>query len=122
MGAGHVAGRRGEEIAAEYLRRQGFVILAANYRHQRKEIDLVARGEGYVVFVEVKLRRSAAFGDPAAAVDARKQASIVACARAFLSERRLGGLPVRFDVVAIRERGDQPEIELIRNAFRPRRA
>jgi putative endonuclease len=117
-GRTQTAGRRGETLAAEYLTRSGFVILAANYRFQRNEIDLVARGEGFLVFIEVKLRRTAAFGGPEAAVHRAKQAAIASCARGFIRQFRLDGVPCRFDVVAIREMGgDSVDVEHIRNAF-----
>ncbi len=117
-GATQGAGHHGEQLAAEYLVRAGFEILSTNFRFMRNEIDLVVRGEGFIVFVEVKLRRSAAFGSPGAAVHHAKQAAIVSCARGFLRQHRLEGLPCRFDVVAIVEtRGASAEIEHIRNAF-----
>ena len=111
-------GERGEALAAEYLTRRGYRILAMNYRHHRKEIDLIALAEGFVVFVEVKFRRDERFGGPLAAVDPRKQRAIAACARGFLHERRLAGIPCRFDVVGIRQEDDgPPRIEHVRNAF-----
>lgn len=111
-------GDYGENAARVYLERRGFRIVAANYRFHRKEIDLVAVGEGYLVFVEVKLRRSRGFGSPAEAVGARKRAAIVLCARAFVRERRCGHLPCRFDVIAIDAAPDgASRIEHIRNAF-----
>lgn len=112
------AGRRGERIAAEYLTRNGFEILAANFRSHRNEIDLIVRGEGFLVFVEVKLRRSGTFGGPEAAVHRSKQMAIAAAARGFLRQSRLEGAACRFDVVAIREEpGGVPTVEHIRNAF-----
>ncbi len=112
-------GQRGEALAAEFLTRHGFRILAMNYRHHRKEIDIIVSGEGFVVFVEVKFRSGDRFGGPLAAVDPRKQRAIAACARGFLHERRLADLPCRFDVVGILQDGARPpRIEHIRDAFR----
>jgi putative endonuclease len=111
-------GDRGEEIAREYLGRHGFEILAANFRFGRKEIDLIAFGEGFIVFIEVKLRRGRGFGHPAEAVDGRKQAAILACARAFLHAHRCDNRACRFDVVSIEfDESGEPAIEHIRNAF-----
>lgn len=111
-------GDDGEAAARAYLERSGFRIVAANYRFRRKEIDIVAIGEGYLVFVEVKLRRGRGYGAPAEAVDARKRAAITLCARAFVHERRCDTMPCRFDVVAIDAAADgSPRIEHIRNAF-----
>lgn len=112
------AGRRGERLAAEYLIRLGYEILATNYRYHRNEIDLIARGEGFVVFVEVKLRRSARFGGPAAAVHFRKQAAIASCARGYLHRFGMERAACRFDVIAIdAAAGEEPRIDHIRNAF-----
>lgn len=112
-------GQRGEALAAEFLARRGFRILAMNYRHHRKEIDLIVSGEGFVVFVEVKFRSGGLFGGPLAAVDPRKQRAIASCARGFLHERRLTEAPCRFDVVGIlQDGGGPPRIEHVRDAFR----
>jgi putative endonuclease len=111
-------GDRGEQIAREFLARQGYQMVAANFRHRRKEIDIVAMRDGVLVFVEVKTRRTLAFGYPAEAVDGRKRAAIAACARAFLHLHGFAGRACRFDVVSIRLiPGADPEIEHISNAF-----
>lgn len=116
-------GNRGEDLAASFLERHGYVILDRNYRFERAEVDLVgfepaADGKGgEVVFVEVKTRRGVAYGRPEAAVTADKQHQIAKAAEAFLYERRLEGAPCRFDVIAILLRGEEPEIEHFRDAF-----
>lgn len=98
-------GRRGEDLAAGYLRRCGYRILATSYRCELGEIDLVARAPatdgGAIVFVEVKTRRSADRGDPWQAVGRTKQRKIARLALAFLKSRKLLDRPVRFDVVGI---------------------
>ena len=66
-------GRWGEALAAEHLRRAGYQILAANWRSRFGEIDLIAADQNYLCFVEVKLRKSAAFGGAGEFVDRRKQ-------------------------------------------------
>ena len=58
-----LTGRWGEETAAAYLRRRHYTIVAANYRCRLGEIDLIAESRDYLVFVEVKLRKSAAFAE-----------------------------------------------------------
>ena len=58
-----LTGRWGEETAAAYLRRRHYTIVAANYRCRLGEIDLIAENRDYLVFVEVKLRKSAAFAE-----------------------------------------------------------
>ena len=93
-------GAAGEQRAAEHLARSGYRILARNTRSAGVEIDIVATRGDCIVFVEVKARRSAAFGGAAEAVDARKQARLVRAAHAWLDEHRPHARRVRFDVIA----------------------
>ena len=72
-----------------------------NYRLGRAEIDIIAARPGILAFVEVKTRRSEAFGVPAEAVTPRKRARIRAAAGRYLAERKPGAAEVRFDVVDI---------------------
>jgi len=93
-------GARGEDEAAAYLLRNGWTLLARNFRTRRGEIDLVARRGDEVAFVEVKSWRSIPREDLGRSIDARKQARIARAAREFLARRRdLAGAHVRFDVV-----------------------
>ncbi len=103
-------------MAADFLTRQGYTILARNVRTPVGEIDLVARQGRDLVFIEVKLRRSLSFGQPAEAVTSRKQARIRRAAQYYLL-RQPSAANVRFDVIAITLTDDSPRIELIRAAF-----
>lgn len=113
-------GRWGEELAAGYLRRKGFSIRAANWRSRFGEIDLIAEDGTYLCFVEVKLRKSAAYGSAAAFVDRRKQDKLRATARLYLA-RTPTNLQPRFDVIEIYasqgERTPRPEIIHLEDAF-----
>ena len=109
-------GRAGEDRAAQFLAAQGFKILVRNYSTRSGEIDLIALDRDTVVFVEVKTRKSEAFGAPELAVDPRKQKRMVKAALAYMSCNRLHQVPCRFDVVAISSTREQ-KIELIQNAF-----
>ena len=113
-------GRWGEELAAGYLRRKGFVIRDTNWRSRFGEIDLIAEDGAYLCFVEVKLRKSAAYGSAAAFVDRRKQDKLRATARLYLA-RNPTDLQPRFDVIEIYaprgERTLRPEIVHLENAF-----
>ena len=103
-----------EFLAAEYLKQQGYVILDMNYRCRQGEVDIVARDGAYLVFVEVKYRKSAVCGAPAEAVDFRKQQRICYAARHYLMTKRLpSDQPVRFDVAAVMK----DQIQIIQNAF-----
>ena len=107
-------GSRYEELAAASLIRMGFEILEQNYRCRLGEIDLIARDGRYLVFLEVKYRSSGLSGDPAEAVDRKKQRRIIQAARYYLLTHGLGeDTPCRFDVAAIL--GE--EMHLIRDAF-----
>ncbi|MHB9145359.1 MAG: YraN family protein [Symbiobacteriia bacterium] len=110
-------GLEGEELAAAYLMAQGYRLLARNYRCRFGELDLVAVDQGEVVFVEVKTRRSQAFGTSAEAVSAQKQARLLRLADRFLQERGLFDAACRFDVVAVDASVTPPRLELIRGAF-----
>ena len=91
-----------EQTAIEYLQRQGVEILEHNYRNRRGEIDIIGRDGEYTVFVEVKYRRDASVGDPAEAVNYRKQRTICRVADYYRMVHHLGDFtPVRYDVVAI---------------------
>ena len=91
----------GESLAAKHLKARGYRILAQNYRARRGEIDLIARDGEFIVFVEVKTRRSLKFGLPQAAVTLQKQRQISKVALAYLQSRNLMDAPCRFDVIAI---------------------
>ena len=113
-------GRWGEDRAAEYLRDKGFTIRVANWRSRFGEIDLIAEDGAYLCFVEVKLRKNAAFGSAGAFVDRRKQEKLRATAQLYLV-RHPTRLQPRFDVIEIyAPRGtdtEEPKICHLENAF-----
>ena len=98
-------GRWGEALAAEFLRRKGYRIIASGWRCRFGEIDLIARDGDYLCFVEVKLRGSGAIGLPREFVDSRKQSRLRAAAACYLSARALD-VPARFDVAEVYEEAD----------------
>jgi putative endonuclease len=110
-------GAQGEEIAARYLLSKKYEILHRNYRCRHGEIDIIARRKNVLIFVEVKTRRSCAFGSPLEAVSLKKQRSISSVAQAYLQHNRLSGNAARFDVIAVQLGSGSPEIEHIENAF-----
>ncbi len=109
-------GQAGEDRAARHLEKQGYRILERNYRASYGEIDLIAMHRGELVFVEVKTRRSGAFGAPELAVNLPKQARMVKAALAYIRYKNLHQVPCRFDVVAINVENEKG-IEVIPNAF-----
>lgn len=110
-------GAIGENLAAEFLEKNGYLILQRNYRFERGEIDLIAKDGDELVFVEVKARTSKAFGSPEESVTPEKQEQIRNVAEGYLFENGIEDQPCRFDVVAIRYEKGKPNITLIRNAF-----
>ena len=98
-------GREGEERAARFLARRGYRIVARNVRLGGVEVDLVVRRGRLVAFVEVKTRRTSAFGPPELAVDPAKQLRLVRAASAWLRENAGVANRVRFDVVSCRAPG-----------------
>ena len=110
-------GKQGEDLAAAHLAENGYRILERNYRSVFGEIDIVAEEGDTLVFVEVKSRRSEAYGDPQLAVGPKKQRKISRVAMSYLSEKGWNRRPARFDIVAVKLRPSGNLIELIRNAF-----
>ena len=100
MRGSKLTGAWGEALAAEYLRKKRYSIVAAGYRSRFGEIDLIVQNREYLVFVEVKLRKNANFARASAYVDAYKQDRIRMTASMFLSEYPTQLQP-RFDVIEI---------------------
>lgn len=93
-------GSWGEALAAEYLRKKRYRIVATGYQSRFGEIDLIAENRMYLVFVEVKLRKSASYVEAREYVDARKQNRIRTTAELYLSQNETKLQP-RFDVIEI---------------------
>ena len=120
MGRNNLAGAWGEAIAADYLRKKHFKIEANRYRSRFGEIDLIARNKEYLVFVEVKLRKSPHFALAREYVDRRKQDKIRMTAEIYLSQNPTDLQP-RFDVVEVYAPAgmstEKPEIFHMEDAF-----
>ena len=112
-----LTGETGEHIGEHYLKGQGYQIVARNVRSPLGEIDLVAKHQKTLVFVEVKTRRSADFGLPEESITKRKKARLGRLASWYLSQHSISESEVRFDVLAVQLGGEHPEIRLIQNAF-----
>lgn len=110
-------GQRGEALAAAHLEGKGYRILGRNLRTSEGEIDLLAEEGKWLVFVEVRTRRSREFGTPEESITAEKKNRLIRVAEAYLEgQNALQERPWRIDVVAIELIGSQPRIEHIRNA------
>ncbi|MCC8121691.1 MAG: YraN family protein [Oscillospiraceae bacterium] len=113
-------GRWGEALAAQWLRRRRYRLLAAGYRCRLGEIDLIASSGKYICFIEVKLRKSADFAPAGQAVDHRKQHRLRQTALLYLADHPTPLQP-RFDVIEIyAPEGTctkNPQINHLKNAF-----
>ena len=113
-------GRWGEEKAAEYLRKKGYRITAMSYRTRMGEIDIIAENRKYLVFVEVKLRKSDTFAKAMEFVDRNKQRRLTLAAMQWLQHNPTALQP-RFDVIEIYAPSGmdtaRPVINHIKNAF-----
>ena len=116
-------GNVGEQIAAEYLVKNGFKILDRNFRYGRfGEIDIIAVENEYICFIEVKTRTSSLFGTPIEAVGYEKRKKIKALAWTYIKYKNMGERNMRFDIVEVTGKRVQDEfipdyINLVRSAF-----
>jgi putative endonuclease len=112
-------GQRAEDIAADFLRARGLVILERNFRRRLGELDIVARDGDVLVIAEVRFRASNRYGGAAASVDGRKQQRLIRAAAQLLQRSRdFSHLPVRFDVICVSETGAAtPRVEWFQHAF-----
>ena len=120
MGRNNLAGAWGEALAAEYLLKKRYELVAAGYRSRFGEIDLIVRNRKFLVFVEVKTRKSDDFARAMEYVDHRKQDRIRTTAQVYLSEHPTMLQP-RFDVIEIYAPDGantrHPEIHHLEDAF-----
>lgn len=108
MAAKDDLGRAGEQIAARYLTREGYVLLSRNWRCQHGELDIVALDHDEIVVVEVKTRTSERFGHPFEAIDRRKLARVWRLAMWWCATNHdaAHGAPIRVDAIGLTGRGD----------------
>lgn len=111
-------GRSAEALARQWLRAQGFVIEAANVRYAVGEIDVVAREDETLCFIEIRSAGTTDWGDPLESVRVRKQRRLLRAAQWYLARRADEPRAIRFDVLAVRGDGTgAPRLELVRGAF-----
>ena len=108
-------GKKGEELAAEFLERKGFTVLTRNFRYRKAEIDLIIQKDNWLIFVEVKTRSSTAYGEPEAFVDQRKANLIFIAAEEYIFGIDWHG-HVRFDVISVKL-GSETVIEHFEDAI-----
>ncbi len=111
------SGSTGEEAAREYLLSKGYEIIAHNLRLVGVELDIIARSNDILCFIEVKTRLSDSWGRPEEFVDTRKQKRILRAASLFASRPAYRDLRMRFDVIAVSLGPSGPGIEYFEDAF-----
>lgn len=111
-------GVKGEIIACEFLQEHGYIILEINWRFSRVEIDIIAKQNQTIIFVEVKTRSSEHFGYPENAVDVTKQKNMATAAEEYMEQNNIE-TDVRFDVISIVMKNNKPDIHHIQDAFFP---
>jgi putative endonuclease len=111
-------GKKGEDLAADFLQNEGFQILERNWKNRFEEIDIIALENELLVIVEVKTRSSLAFGKPEESVGLRKQRLLVNAAEAYIKKYN-SDLETRFDIISVVTNGTGANIQHIRHAFSP---
>lgn len=110
-------GRRGENIAAQYLTAQGFKVIARNYHTRFGELDLICSKGKDIVFVEVKTRTNLKFGYPEEAITYKKIEHLKKAAFIYLNNRKHSFAQMHFDVITILLTDGQEKINHIKDAF-----
>lgn len=115
MGKNNELGQEGENLAADYLKKNGWEIVEMNYRYRRTEIDLIAKKDGFLVFFEVKARTGTAFGNPEDSVDQKKAEHVIRAAEQYITDHDWQG-NIRFDIISIIKKG-RTELQHFEDAF-----
>ncbi|MCX6257192.1 MAG: YraN family protein [Bacteroidia bacterium] len=118
MAENHELGRKGEEMALEHLKKNGYEILATNWQFKHLELDIVAQKDKTLVIVEVKTRSSDYFEQPADTVNRKKQKLIIEATNGYIEQFDLD-MEVRFDIISIYFYGKRVKLEHIEDAFYP---
>jgi putative endonuclease len=118
MAESHDLGKRGEEAAAEHLKKSGYRILRRNWKTGKLEIDIIAENRDFIIFAEVKTRSEDFKEDPRSAINREKQKSIIFAADNYIKWNNIDK-ESRFDVIIVIMKDDTPKIDHIEGAFYP---
>jgi putative endonuclease len=116
MAAHNDLGKKGEQLAIDFLIKNEYKILEKNYRYLKAEVDIIAQKESTLVVVEVKTRSTDYFGDPQDAVNPKKIKHLVSAIDYYIIDRDLD-VEVRFDIIAIIHQNNKTKIEHLEDAF-----
>lgn len=112
-----ILGDRAEKLAYQFLKKQGLTLQQKNYHCRFGEIDIIMQHQDYLVFVEVRHRKSNKFGGALESVDARKQKKLRNSAHHYLNRHKKTDSPCRFDILCVNGDLNHAEINWIQNAF-----
>ncbi|OFY57482.1 MAG: hypothetical protein A2V50_08670 [Bacteroidetes bacterium RBG_19FT_COMBO_42_10] len=118
MSESHNLGKKGEDAAAEYLKKSGYRILKRNWKAGKHEIDIISENRDFIVFVEVKTRSEDFQEDPRSAINREKQRSVILAADNYIRWNKIDK-ESRFDVIIVIMKDDLPQIDHIEDAFYP---
>ena len=116
-------GKRGEEVALEYLLQRGMKLLERNWRCGHKELDLVMEEEGFIRIVEVRTREYPSIVEPFESITVQKRSRVIAAAKGYMAQKGKflqGGKEVVFDIVSVLFNGELFEVKYMREAFAPK--
>ena len=109
-------GKKGEQLATDFLLKKDYVILEKNYRYLKAEVDIIAQKKNLLCVIEVKTRSSVYFGKPEEFVNPKKIKLLLSAIDNYVVERDLD-VEVRFDIIAIITNKKETKIEHIKDAF-----
>ncbi|WP_298532518.1 YraN family protein [uncultured Algibacter sp.] len=109
-------GKKGEQLAVDFLLKNNYIIIEQNYRFDKAEVDIIAKKDEILAIIEVKTRSTADFGNPQDFVKPKQIKNLVKAVDKYITENNLD-VEVRFDIVAIVKEGNDFNIEHLKNAF-----
>jgi putative endonuclease len=109
-------GKKGEELAVEFLLKEGYEILDRNWTFQKAEIDIIAQKENILAVIEVKTRSSSDFGLPQDFVKPKKIQLLIKAVNAYINDREID-FEIRFDIIAVQKNGESFAVEHLTDAF-----
>jgi putative endonuclease len=109
-------GKKGEQLAVDFLLENDYDIVARNYRFEKAEVDIIAQKKNILAIVEVKTRSTTDFGNPQDFVKPKQIKNLVKAVNEYVTENKLD-LEVRFDIIAIIKENQSFEIEHLKDAF-----
>ena len=113
----HKTGKIGEDISARYLEQIGYTIIERNFECVQGEIDIIAKDQNELVFIEVKTRSSALYGQPKEAINKTKKKHIYKSAEYYVYTKRLENEPIRIDVIEVYKKQEKFMVHHIKQAI-----